>query len=1295
MCMQAIETLYDIIKRAQSGADKSHTYRKPSSNRPHTSGPPSSGPPTSPSSRALFNAYEQVLAEQGLHPSDDALLHRFLFRMQEARRHDEDIVQRFQRVLGEMNIQVEVNEEGEGVEVTTNLDNARDQMRNGAVAALGRHSRRGSFDSFFDGTADKIAGTEFGDLPVRTRRGSDVLAGNRNARRVQSDTTAQSYHHAQLPYRGGMNGYAHRRTGSGQQPRHKRSASVSSRGSLQIRRDAPTGTTRNGLYGADESDHTDRTTSLDLSHIQVPGINAPIPDVTFDSPQQRDQYALDPFRPSDTRLFDEAETLEDQRLHRVTRGCIQTWRARTQERIAQREEMEGAAIAFDKRILLRLSFEQLRDTARLRQSNRETDRFFSRLEERADRARNIFLLTKAFTHWAKSAEDEVQRTSVARRHILRTRFFNGWRDITAVNELKVQHFVLAKFLHKWRMRTASTLDNAQYAVQLYEENLVRRVYKEWFFKFCAIAAPAWRNDRTRKITLQKMSEIARVLRERQDWATDRWQRGVLQKTLRRWRERTATVQALVPQADDFRRTTLATIALEALTKQAQLGPLLRQFQEGARGRVVRSTLQGWQHALQLSRQARNVDHMRVLRNAYTAWNDRLRIKALEDRINDRVLVEALYRWTLASRVSLFQRVHDQQLKESAFVTWVTKTNQRENTLDAAERRFAQFKRAQLLRSCLRKMEATTTEKRAEEFAVTAEYQQKLKQRIFEKLKERHAHFSQLQSWADAAHFYVLSKSTLKKWSEATQHARRNRRRDTYAQVRRTVKTNLVRRLFANWRDKTSQISQLSQQADDIAAQQLSQSAGAALHRWHDRTLILTQQNTQAANLHAFKLELRFFRTWSDRMEVLQAMNGQGVAWRQESAELAATSALKKLGWRLWNIQRQEENAKALYERNFEKHVRAMVRFWAEQMTERVSNRPISPTPTSRSRRSRRDDGDGDAGGGGGNDHDRGRSRDDGTQDNNEDGGGGDGPLTGIGLDSNSNTNTLNFTNDDELDLSFSVTPEQRPPPAFQPLPSSSARPPPSRSILRPNLTPLRPNTYPQQSALRPPPQTIPEDSILDPAFPYASNFADQLDKDMDNPDDGEFWSGTPLHLPQLPTPRVEPLPTVSTWGIGSVKPGYLKTPSKRSVVRAKRPDLHVSPAKQDRVGVLGRLGAMSAPPAQRTVPFFAAPPTSTGMPEQQFGHRQGENPGQADDRSDGEQGVAGGVKSFQARLREGGFGRSLVPGTTTTPITTPFTAAAQSGVRGRGTETVRGRARFGFGAGAGEASQLRGGQSIR
>lgn len=604
-------------------------------------------------------------------------------------------------------------------------------------------------------------------------------------------------------------------------------------------------------------------------------------------------------------------------------------------------------------------------------------------------------------------------------------------------------------------------------------------------------------------------------------------------------------------------------------------------------RLVRTALRTWRKSSQLSRQGRNVDRMRILRNAYTAWNDRLRIQALEDRINDRVIVESLYKWTLASRVSLFQRVHNRQLQESTFLTWVTKTNQRANTLDTAERRFAQFKHTLLLRTCLRKMEVITAERRAEECAIVAEYQQKLKQSIFDTLKKKQEHFQQLKGWSKDARFYVLSKRTLRAWNEATQHARRNRRRETYAQVRRTIKTNLVRKIFETWKGKANHVAVQNQQAADMLENRVLQTSAVLLHRWHDRTIILQQQRTQATNVYSFKLGTRHLNTWSARTDNIHTLESQAVALRQESIEIAATSTLKKLGWRLWNMKRQEETARALYERNFEKHVRAMIRFWSEQTAERLANRPVSPTPTSRSRggRSHRDDED---------------HRDGGTTGDNFDRNEADNETHHLEAWTAFDETALGQNND--LDLSLSLTPVHHPANPYALPPASLSRPPPPHSI-------LRPNTYPQpQSVLRPPP-TILEDN----------------ESELDFNAQSIFWSGTPL--PPPPT-------TVG-------KPGYLKTPSKRSVARAKRPGLPASPEKR-----LAGVGSMSAPPV-----------------------RMGRNT-ELSAVGDGR-----GVTSFERRLREGGFGASV--GGLGTGTSAFGRGRARGG--GRGSGSARGKGRVGFG----------------
>ena len=145
------------------------------------------------------------------------------------------------------------------------------------------------------------------------------------------------------------------------------------------------------------------------------------------------------FKPSESELLSDASAFY---YSKVGRRCLHKLHDRAVQLRQAQSDLTRIAVNYDSHILLRQSILQLRDSL-------SDKSFWNQQERRADRARDLFLLTKAFTHWAQTASDEVFRTSVARRHILRTRYFNAWRDITAVNELKSRRLGLRKWFAVW------------------------------------------------------------------------------------------------------------------------------------------------------------------------------------------------------------------------------------------------------------------------------------------------------------------------------------------------------------------------------------------------------------------------------------------------------------------------------------------------------------------------------------------------------------------------------------------------------------------------------------------------------------------------------------------------------------------------------------------------------------------------------------------------------------------------------------------------------------------------------
>ncbi|CAI6333037.1 unnamed protein product [Periconia digitata] len=1175
---QAVEILYDIVQRTQLSSDRTED--------------------------ALYNACDELLDERrrtrGYRGEDVGVdvLYKFLRLMQDRKKRGESLVQRYQRVMQEIGVTIDVDENGDGVDVTTPFRIAtRDALaeepeplpRKRLHLERGRHA---SFDSFLDGSADKIAGpTDTGHL----RRGSDGTTANEVL-----EARALSQHQGSLPIRTRKDGIAAdtRRVSSGQHgPPPKSAGSLDGNDSLRIRRSVQ------GPPSAYDTE-SESTSEFDFSRVQIPGVNSPIPNVPH---SQMQSYAPEAFRPSDTRLLDDAEMFANRRLRALLRRCIECWRERTQEQIKRNEDMDRDAVALDRRRLLKDSMGDMRVGSVQRRNARETDRFFQKFEARADKARDLFLLTKSFTHWAKSAEEEVQRTSVARRHILRTRFFNGWREITAINELKIQHFILGRFLKKWCRRMDEVTYRQEFAGNMYNEKLARRVYRDWFFRYCEGLAPVWREVRIRRAIFQRWHEIVTLLRDRDKGATDRKERQLLRRSLDVWKNKVVTVQLLEPEGDRFRRRSMLQNTVSTLRRHSQFAPLLDQFQTQSNTHLAARFLTLWRRHTILSQQAKAADQMRLLRNAWTAWNDRLRIKALEERINDRVLVEAMYRWALASRVSLIQRVHSQTTKQSAFLTWVTRTDERRNTLDGAERRFAQFKRAQLLRITLRKLEVATAEKRAEEFAIKAQYEQRLKQQFLDKLKQKNSHFGQLNRWAEDARFFVYTTRTLKTWSAATQHARRVRRRDAYSQMRRRVKMNLVKKAFASWRAKTDVWREKETQANEIARNRTLDLAATLLSHIYNRATALRTADAEAQQHYVARLKYHYLNTWTDRIVAIQAKDELAVALRQENTEVAGLLALKKLGWRLWNIQRQEENAVALYQRNFEKHQRTMIKYWYGRAMELRAARPTSPTPSRRTRGGRGNEGSGSASGSGPRptispDNDENEANREGPHDPDADT---STPFSDAGSETQRLESWTAFDENalglDNLDLSLSFSPPPAPPASLQPqslsvpptpvAPQSTRRVPMSSSSRRPQPPARRPITFlpqPPRSILRT--RAAPEDLAFD--------------------DPSLFLTSTPMPPP-------------------SAKPGYLKTPSKRSVVRNKRsehqhPFLPPSPEKRGigRVGGgRGVAGSMSAPP----VPVNR---------ERLFGIGRG----------GGEEGAEDKVTSFEQRLVLGGVLNSKAGG---------------------------------------------------
>ncbi|KAF9775011.1 hypothetical protein IL306_006908, partial [Fusarium sp. DS 682] len=112
----------------------------------------------------------------------------------------------------------------------------------------------------------------------------------------------------------------------------------------------------------------------------------------------------------------------------------------------------------------------------------DSEREQSRLLRQAARAREIYLASKVFNHWADRTARRLERDAVARRHMIRFRYFRLWSQAPALREPTTDHMRAAVAVRKWQRIVAqekSLQAAASAAARAYELRKIQRVLDLW------------------------------------------------------------------------------------------------------------------------------------------------------------------------------------------------------------------------------------------------------------------------------------------------------------------------------------------------------------------------------------------------------------------------------------------------------------------------------------------------------------------------------------------------------------------------------------------------------------------------------------------------------------------------------------------------------------------------------------------------------------------------------------------------------------------------------------------------
>lgn len=883
--------------------------------------------------RVLFKEYDAAIEEHGTEADPGYACMRFLFKMGSKDVVGDTLFEKFENLLQQMGIVIEFgNDDNDTDAYTDNLSVVDVQPRTRAEPASQEiqtpRPRRASFNSMYD-VGDDPTTRSFINRPSSRSSLSRLQTGkpefqapsqpNHTPRRAESpDRTQliaqfmdvgrrliskmdslQSAKERTREFSDAVNEDRSRRMTEASQAKRSKSRSVRSAGSSS----------------GEEDGHDDE--SLVSGDV----------DGAFEKPDLPPELL---YRPSLSDLLRDASTFNMYRQRSLNRRILTQWMKRAVQAQQAHQNMEMVALNRDRVTLIRQAFGTWNSIIREKRQTARTERFFNHLEERAARARDVYLMTKAFTHWAAVASDELEKTTKARRHILGVKYFNAWREITAVNVLKAQRFALQRPMQVWKQRADHIKELETQAVIHHDAKLKNGFYWQWFWGLCERRAPRWHEFCIKRRSLLYWLRTFRTNRERIHEIDMTNRRVSLRSTLQALRDRSKTIVDAEQQAVTMQRHQLLRGSFDEWKLQARLAPAATNVAEMVDTNIMRTAFDQWTNRIDMLNQAREMDRQRIIRNAWVAWNDNLRCQALSARIEERLKIETMYKWILAERYRLMQRIRERRIKRDVFSTFVTnvrtKYTQLLHNADIHEDR----RNDDLLRTKFDAWRTRLALQHQRENIALEFYAPRLVQESLVAWRSKNEHVTRLEEWSRDARFYFVSTRTLKCWRSATLDSAKRRRQEAYATVRRKIKVNLASKALSTWQSKTREILDIEQQALQLDRAKNLDIVSELLSRWHEKTAQRIQECEDADAFYAKQIAYDKLIRWAEGVVASRQLEEQAVNVYRLHVLGQANTHLRKLSLRVFQIHNSSETAEAFGERNLRKHARGFFRRWLDQ-----------------------------------------------------------------------------------------------------------------------------------------------------------------------------------------------------------------------------------------------------------------------------------------------------------------------------------------------------------------------------
>ena len=193
-----------------------------------------------------------------------------------------------------------------------------------------------------------------------------------------------------------------------------------------------------------------------------------------------------------------------------------------------------------------------------------------------------------------------------------------------MNAYQVRTFVLHRFFAAWRTRLDRSSDNQQRTLVLYEGNAIEKAFRRWFWRVSKKRIDEWGSARLKRLHFIQWALDLRKNLSRSIRVCNLRDGEIERRCVALWARKAKATHFKQQQAEAFHQRQLVARCLPRWERESRLAPAARQVQGIVQWRIAYSAFSTMELRLRIALQTKVVSRRRVMGNAWTQWNDRLR-----------------------------------------------------------------------------------------------------------------------------------------------------------------------------------------------------------------------------------------------------------------------------------------------------------------------------------------------------------------------------------------------------------------------------------------------------------------------------------------------------------------------------------------------------------------------------------------------------------------------------------------------------------------------------------------------